>query len=84
MLCWVLELLVLPTMRVPLLMYWVSLPPVSLLVRVLLRSVWVVLVWVLMAVLVSESQLLVLGVDLGVVGRWVLLGVGARHSWLRA
>ena len=46
------------------------------LVRVLWRSVWllvVVLVWV--------SQLLVLG--LGVAG-WVLLGVGARHSWLRA
>ena len=29
MLCWVLGLLVLPTLRVPLLMYWVSLPPVS-------------------------------------------------------
>ena len=30
------------------------------------------------------SQLLVLGVGSGVVGRWVLLGVGACHSWLRA
>ena len=29
MLCWVLGLLVLPTVRVPLLMYWVSLQPVS-------------------------------------------------------
>ena len=29
MLCWVLELLELPTVWVPLLMYWVSLPPVS-------------------------------------------------------
>ena len=29
MLCWVLGLLVLPTVRVPLLMHWVSLPPVS-------------------------------------------------------
>ena len=54
------------------------------LVRVLWRSVWVVLVWVLVAVLLWLSQLLVLGVGLGVVGRWVLLGVGARHSWLRA
>ena len=26
----------------------------------------------------------VLGVGLGVVGRWVVLGVGPRHSWLRA
>ena len=47
-----------------------------LLVRVLWRSVWV-----LVAVQVWVSQLLVLG--LGVVG-WVLLGVGARHFWLRA
>ena len=54
------------------------------LVSVLWRSVWVVLVWVLVAVLVWVSQLLVLGVGLGVVGRWVVLGVGARHSWLRA
>ena len=46
------------------------------LVRVLWRSVWV-----LVAVQVWVSQLLVLG--LGVVG-WVLLGVGARDSWLRA
>ena len=38
-------------------------------------------VWVLVAVQVRVSQFLVLG--LGVVG-WVLLGVGARHSWLRA
>ena len=37
-----------------------------------------------MAVLVWVSQLLVLGVGLGVVGPWVLLDVGARHSWLRA
>ena len=44
--------------------------------RVLWRSVWV-----LVAVQVWVSQLLVLG--LGVVG-WVLLGVGARQSWLRA
>ena len=46
------------------------------LVRVLWRSVWV-----LVAVQVWVSQFLVLG--LGVVG-WLLLGVGARHSWLRA
>ena len=46
------------------------------LVWVLWRSVWL-----LVAVLVWVSQLLVLG--LGVVG-WVLLDVGARHSWLRA
>ena len=52
--------------------------------RVLWRSVWVVLVLVLVAVLVWVPQLLVLGVGLGVVGRWVLLGVGARLSWLRA
>ena len=44
--------------------------------RVLWRSVWV-----LVAVQVWVSQFLVLG--LGVVG-WVLLGVGARHSWLSA
>ena len=44
--------------------------------RVMWRSVWV-----LVAVQVWVSQLLVPG--LGVVG-WVLLGVGARHSWLRA
>ena len=43
------------------------------LVRVLWRSVWV-----LVAVQVWVSQFLVLG--LGVVG-WVLLGVGARYSW---
>ena len=54
------------------------------LVWVLWRSVRVVLVLVLGAVLVWVLQLLVLGVGLGVVGRWVLLGVGARHSWLRA
>ena len=30
------------------------------------------------------SQSLVLGVGLGLVGRWVLLCVGPRHSWLRA
>ena len=46
------------------------------LVRVLWRSVWV-----LAAVQVWVSQFLALG--LGVSG-WVLLGVGARHSWLRA
>ena len=49
---------------------------VFLLVRVLWRSVWG-----LVAVQVRLLQLLVLG--LGVVG-WLLLGVGARHSWLRA
>ena len=38
-------------------------------------------VWVLVAVLVWVWQFLVLG--LGVVG-WVLLGVGARYSWLTA
>ena len=47
-----------------------------LLVRVLWRSVWV-----LVAVQMWVSQLLVLG--LSVVG-WVLLGVGAHHFWLRA
>ena len=52
--------------------------------RVLWRSVWVVLVWVLVAVLVWVRQLLVLGVRSSVVGRWMSLGVGARHSWLRA
>ena len=44
------------------------------------RFVWVLLV----ALLVWVSQSVVLGVGLGVVGRWVLLGVGPRHSWLRA
>ena len=44
--------------------------------RVFWRSVWLSV-----AVQVWVSQFLVLG--LGVVG-WVLLGVGARHSWLRA
>ena len=37
-----------------------------------------------MALLVWTSQSLVPGVGLGVVGRLVLLGVGRRHSWLRA
>ena len=36
------------------------------------------------ALLVWVLQPLVLGVGFGVVGRWVLLGVRARHSWLRA
>ena len=36
------------------------------------------------ALLVWVSHSLVFGVGLGVVGRWVLLGVGPRHSWLRA
>ena len=49
---------------------------VFLLVRVLWRSVWV-----LVAVQLWVVQLLVLG--LSVVG-WMLLGVGACHSWLRA
>ena len=48
--------------------------------RVFWRSVLVVLV----AVLVWVSQSLVLAVVLGVVGRWVLLGVGPRHCLLRA
>ena len=52
--------------------------------RVLWRSVWVVVVLVLVAVLVWVSQFLVQGVLLDVVGCSVLLGVGARHSWLRA
>ena len=34
--------------------------------------------------LVWVSQFMVLGVGLGVVGRLVLLGVGAPHSWLSA
>ena len=38
-------------------------------------------VGVLVAVLVLVSKCLVMGLD--VVG-WVLLGVAARHSWLRA
>ena len=46
----------------------------------LVRPLWRP-VWVLVAVLVWVLQFLVLG--LGVIG-WVLLGVGARHSWLRA
>ena len=46
----------------------------------LVRVLWCP-VWVLVAVLVWVSQLLVLG--LGVVG-WVLLGVGARQTWLRS
>ena len=45
---------------------------------------WVVFIWVLVAVLVWVPQLLVLGVGSGVVGHLVLLGVGARHSLLRA
>ena len=47
----------------------------------LLLRVFPASVWVLVAVQVWVSLLLVLG--LGMVG-WVLLGVGARHSWLRA
>ena len=73
-------------------MYWVSLAPVSPLARVVSAGEGVVAFglgglgccWLLVAVLVLVPQLLVLGVGLGVVGRWVLLGVGARHSWLRA
>ena len=38
-------------------------------------------VWVLAAVQVWVSQFLALGLGVAV---WVLLGVGARHSWLRA
>ena len=56
-----------------------SLPPVSSLVRVLWCSIWVVLVWLLVAVLVWVSQLLVLGVGSGVGGRWVLLDAGAHQ-----
>ena len=37
-----------------------------------------------MTLLAWVLESLVLGVSLGVVGRWVLLGVGPRHSWLRA
>ena len=44
------------------------------------RWVWVLLV----ALLVWVSQSLVVGVGLGVVGRWLLLGVGPRHPSLRA
>ena len=90
MLCWVLGLLVIPTVRVPLMMYWLSLATVSPLAPGVSAGegveafglggfglgVGAVLVWV--------SQLPVLGVGLGVVGRLVLLGVGARHSLLRA
>ena len=36
-----------------------------------------------MALLVWVSQSLVLGVGFGMIGDWVLLGVGPRHSWLR-
>ena len=66
--CWVPGLLVLPAAS-----RWFRVFP---LVRVLWRSVWV-----LVAVQVWVSQFLALG--LGVVG-WVLLGVDADHSWLRA
>ena len=69
MLCRVLGLLVLPTVS-PLV------PGVSACEGVVWCSVLV-----LVAVLVWVSQLVVLG--FGVLG-WVLLGVGARHSWLRA
>ena len=48
----------------------------SPLVRVLWCSVWV-----LAAVQVWVSQFLALGLGVAV---WVLLGVGVRHSWLRA
>ena len=46
----------------------------------LVRVLWP-FVWVLVAVLLWFSQFLVPG--LGLVD-WVLLAVGARHSWLRA
>ena len=97
MFCWVLGLLVLPTvralrwtMRMPLLMYWLSLPPVSPLAPGVCAGEGVVAFgWGGPGLGVRGgagvvSQLLVLGVGLGVVGRFVLLGVGARHSWLRA
>ena len=89
-LCWVLGLLVLPTMRVPLLMYWVYLPPVSPLAPGVSAGGGVVAfglggfglgVGGGAGVGVAVTGL---GVGLGVVRRWVLLGVGARHSWLRA
>ena len=38
----------------------------------------------LVALMVMVLQSMVLGVALGVVGRWLLLGVGPCHSWLRA
>ena len=46
----------------------------------LVRVLWCS-VWVLAAVQVWVSQFLALGLGVAV---WVLLGVGARHSWLRA
>ena len=38
----------------------------------------------LVTLMARVLQSLVLGVGLGVVGRLVVLGVGPRHSWLRA
>ena len=82
-LCWMLA-----PVRVPWVMYWVLLPPVSPLAPSVIVGDGVVggvRVWVLLvALLLWVLQSLVLGVGLGVVGRWVLLGAGPCHSWLRA
>ena len=37
----------------------------------------------LVTLMARVLQSRVLGVDLGLVGRWLVLGVGPRHSWLR-
>ena len=74
--------------RVPLVMYWVLFPPVSPLApgisvgEGVVGGVWFLVL--LVALLVWMLQSLILGVGLGVVGCWVLPGVGPRHSWLRA
>ena len=37
-----------------------------------------------MMLMVRVLQSMVLGVGLGLVGRWLVLGVGPGHSWQRA
>ena len=78
-LCWMFALV-----RVQLVMYGVLSQPVSLLAPAVsvgegvVGGVWI---WVLLvALLVWVLQLLVVGMGLGMVGCWVLLGVGPRHS----
>ena len=76
----------LPKVRLPWVMYRVLFLPLLSTVRVLPLMLRVIpLVRVLQMMLVRPLQSMVLGVVLGAVGRWLVLGgVGPHHSWLRA